>query len=1308
MKSVSLLSIFLLAVITQGHSANWPEYRDQVSQDKSLVRYYTFEEPGDEVRNLAGDKRGPLMLAFREPYYHAAFFPQRNVDFPQRTEGRFPGKPALSIGSANSGAMRSMFYNTPSGVLTLETWIRTHASPGEKAEAILFSVGTGSGDGWLLRTDSQNASLRIGRPAGEGGDVQLDVKPLAGHVWHHLVAELDHHVLRLYVDGELAGSKEFAGDFKQPVTPGGYFALCPEADGGGLKIGSIREPDNTLRFDCDELALYDRALPAEEIRAHFESGRSPEPAAEQESAHRTLLEKQAMLAGIKIEIPPDSFGYFPAGKPAPLTVVVPTTVKLASPLAVEVSIHDGGPKPVFSGAKSLDLSGKGEARLDWELPFPKTCGLYQIDIALKDPTGAVVLTKSYPVAATVAVAPMSERPESSPLAGHGIFHRHNEDLAIGGRYERILNWNPKLPDGRPGFQYTDPHVSLAEAAGIGILYCIDPQPPGTVDWTKVEADPTEWENWVRAIVEHYKGRVKYWEILNEPNAGKGITPARYAALLKSACRVIREVDPASKIVGLCGVSSYPEWTEDVLAAGGGGTFDILSFHNYLGSSPILAWRRDRKIERTQAAMVKHLGKTLPIWNTESGIHQPLRSNGRALDDAGLLAKYPTRSRQENGHTLVSADAVTLATEHVGACWQTQSILLDCALGVERWFTLMGASNFYLRNNNNVSSGCPSEKGIAYAALAKVLTPMKSCRLLPISSSSAAGVLVTSLDGKKTAALFADVPTTRCFTVKQNRTYLGMDYFGNPLKWEAQGNLLTVAFGMEPVYIFDVPEDFQEAPFLQVKSFQALVSPGDKVDGVLSVTNLLSSPLAGELKLASPQSTLSFAKEIRLQPGESQDVPFRLQAGPLPRGNHVLVASLSQNGEEIAATESQFSSEGVAQGVPLTARAIQLDGDPSDWQGIREETSDTATHVVIGRPPVGYYDANAWQGPKDLSFTVKTAWRAGDGIYFFLTVTDDNLKAVPPDQVPRGFLQDALELFFDGRPLKDQAPVYSFGVEQVVVVPALGDTAQPCLFKNLARYGDSLKLEVVGKKTPAGYVMEGRIRPGEKSPFKLVAGARFGMDFVMDDAAEAPMTRKTQMALHGTAENAGDSSRFGRYVLMGGDAEAVSNLLLNADLAKGEGEAVPSWRFSKELKDAAAAAKFLGSVKEVDGKRALCISISTEAQAQGWWEQTVPAKGETAYAVSFRLKGKLEGKAGYCIGQGRVYFLGAQGAWLGAQMIGQMDATSAGDWGTFNGNILAPAGTQTITFRFNALSGGVKGTADFYCTYIVLTEQKNKP
>ncbi|MBL4702147.1 MAG: hypothetical protein JKX85_12915, partial [Phycisphaeraceae bacterium] len=1099
--------------------------------------------------------------------------------------------------------------------------------------------------------------------------------------------------------------KAFEGDFHQHQTPGGRYIQNPEEHRGGLKIGSIRNPDNTLRFDCDELAIYDRVLLAKQIKKHFEDGRPTQSATEQEQAHRAFLQKQTRLAGVTMEIPSDYFGYFPAGKPVRLTVGVPAAAQLSAPLTVDVTLHDGNQKTFYSGTKNLDFTGSNDAQLIWDLPFPKVHGLYQIDIALKDSTGAVCVTKSYPVAATLPVAPMSERPVSSPLAGHGIVRIHNEDIAIGGRFERVIPWCPKQADGKPGFQYSDRDVSLAFNAGLEVLFCISPRfDMGQVDLSKVETDPREWENWIRAFVEHYKGRIKYWEILNEPNAGMHIKPSQYVAMLKSAYRVIKEVDPDAKIVGLCGVTIYPQWTEDVLKAGGGGYFDILSFHNYLGSSPISAWRRDRKIERTRAILRKYLDKEVPIWNSESGIMQAPRQNGQPLTEDQLLAKYRTHARQENGITLVAANAVTMATEHVGACWQTQSILLDCALGVERYFMLMGSSTFYL--SPNASNGCPTQKGLAYAALASVLTQSKSIDLLPISSSTSAGVLVTSLEGKHTAALFADVPTTRCFTVNKSGTYLGMDYLGNPLQWEAAGNLLTVTFGMEPIYIFDVPADLSEAPFLNVATFPALVSPGDDVEGMLSVANLLLTPMTAELKITSLKSTVSFMKEITLEAGKQADVKFRFKAGALPRGNHALIVSLLQNGKQIASTEYAFASEGIAQGIPLAPHAIKLDGESSDWQGITGETADVASHVVIGRPPVGYYEPNAWQGPKDLSFTVKTAWRPNDGVYFFIDVTDDAIKTVPAGTVRRAFLQDALEFFFDGRPLKSQTPIYTFGAEQLVVVPAVGDTVEPCLFKSFARKGESIDVEFVGKRSATGYVMEGRIRPKENAPFKLEAGARLGLDFVFDDAADAAMARKTQMALHGIAENSNDTSHFGRYRLLGHQAPAVTNLLRNTNLSQSKGQKIPSWRFSKTVDNATddIAAQIKGGVKEVDGKRVLWICASSEAQSHSMWDQTIPATAETAYAVSFRLKGKIQGKKKWCGGGGSVFFLGKKGKWLGSHPIGRMAATLAGDWGTFKANIITPAGTKSMGFRFGVLSCGVEGTADFYCTDMVVSQQ----
>ena len=1317
MKRTCLLLIHLvlfLAGTEWSHGANangsgyadWQQFRDRLAQDKSLVRYYTFEELGDEVRNLAGDHVGSLLISVREPYYNPAlhYISNLNIDFAQWTKGRIPGKPALSFGSATNSVQRSLLYRTASGVLTLETWIRTHSNPGDKTAACLFSIGSGFGDGWFMAATSDGINLRIGRPAGDGGDVALSVKPLTGHVWHHLAAVIDHRALRLYVDGELAGTKEFSSDFHQTPEPGGHYAGNPEEHNGGLKIGSIRQPENTLRFDCDELAIYDRVLAVDEIRTHYETGRPKESAVEQDQTHRALLERQAMLAGITMEFPLEYNGYFPAGEPVALTIVVQADVKLPAPLTVDVAIRDASQKSVFTGKKNLALSGKEDARLVWDLPLPKTCGLYQIDVSLKDSTGAVLLKKNYPAAAALRVVPMIERPASSPMAG-------NVERALGGRCARLIPWCPKLPNGTPGFEFSDRDVKFALNAGTDVLFCISPRfDMGQVDLNKVLTDPKEWENWVRPLIERYKDRVKYWEILNEPNAnsfGNRISPDLYIALLKSAHRVIREVDPQAKVVGLCGVTTYPEWTENVLAAGGGGFFDILAFHNYIGSSPISAWKRDRKIERTRAAMIKHLGKTaaeIPIWNTESGIHQPRRVNGHSLTDAELLEKYHSRARQENGLTLVSADAITMATEHVGACWQTQSILLDCALGVKRWFVLMGASHFYPGGTG--SEGCPTEKGIAYAALASVLTPVKSAQLLPISSSTAAGVMVTRLEGGHTVALFSDMTTTRSFSVTENRTYRGMDFLGNPMEWKALGNLLTVSFGMEPVYIFDVPESFGEAPFLTIKSFPALVSPNEKAEGVLTVKNMLPSPMKGTLQITSPNSSITFEKEISLPPSGLKDVPFLLEAGAIQRGSHSLTIRLSQEGKEISTTEYIYSSEGMAHGVPMISTPIKLDGNPDDWKDIPYETADQAANVVIGRPPVGYYDINTWQGPKDLSFTVKTVWSPDDGIYLLINVTDEKLKTVPADKLGLAFLQDCLEFFFDGRSLKDQTPHYSFGTEQVLVVPAIDDKLSPCLIKNLARYGESVEVEFVGGKTPTGYLMEGRIRPKANGPFKLAPGVRFGMDLVFDDEGPGEMTRRIQMALHGSASNCNDTSNFGRYQLLAAGRAAGSNLITNGDLSQSEGTSPKGWKFYEEYQKSmppADAAKVKHGTQQMDGKRVLWLSSSAASQLNTWWLQTVTVKEKTGYDISCLINAKLSGKAAWCNGGAGVYFVDANGKWLGWTPVASIAATPAGEWATCNKTILTPAGTKTMGFRFGIMSSNVEGVADMFCTDVSIRE-----
>jgi hypothetical protein len=80
----------------------------------------------------------------------------------------------------------------------------------------------------------------------------------------------------------------------------------------------------------------------------------------------------------------------------------------------------------------------------------------------------------------------------------------------------------------------------------------------------------EWENYVFRTVEHYRERIRHWEVWNEPY-WKGFftgTPEEYAELLKVACRAIKRADPQAVVVGGCFTPSDEAWTRRLPAAAG--------------------------------------------------------------------------------------------------------------------------------------------------------------------------------------------------------------------------------------------------------------------------------------------------------------------------------------------------------------------------------------------------------------------------------------------------------------------------------------------------------------------------------------------------------------------------------------------------------------------------------------------------------------------------------------------------------------------------------------------------------------------
>lgn len=67
-----------------------------------------------------------------------------------------------------------------------------------------------------------------------------------------------------------------------------------------------------------------------------------------------------------------------------------------------------------------------------------------------------------------------------------------------------------------------------------------------------EPDIERFLDYVRFIVSHFKDRVKYYSLLNEPNIGEEtqqyVDPQDYVALVRRTVPVIREIDPAAKII----------------------------------------------------------------------------------------------------------------------------------------------------------------------------------------------------------------------------------------------------------------------------------------------------------------------------------------------------------------------------------------------------------------------------------------------------------------------------------------------------------------------------------------------------------------------------------------------------------------------------------------------------------------------------------------------------------------------------------------------------------------------------------------
>ena len=122
---------------------------------------------------------------------------------------------------------------------------------------------------------------------------------------------------------------------------------------------------------------------------------------------------------------------------------------------------------------------------------------------------------------------------------------------------------------------------------------------------------------VQSLLNQFKGKIKYYEVINEPNFFMSI--ADYKTLLQNVYGWIKAIDPSAQVMGpaVCGIDVG--WVRGLYEAGGKPYFDILSLHDYEGNESVEPAHWTWKIDQMRSLMNEKGDGSKKIWITERGM-----------------------------------------------------------------------------------------------------------------------------------------------------------------------------------------------------------------------------------------------------------------------------------------------------------------------------------------------------------------------------------------------------------------------------------------------------------------------------------------------------------------------------------------------------------------------------------------------------------------------------------------------------------------------------------------------------------------
>lgn len=600
------------------------------------------------------------------------------------------------------------------------------------------------------------------------------------------------------------------------------------------------------------------------------------------------------------------------------------------------------------------------------------------------------------------------------------------------RFKRIL---PE-PD-KTDFTLTDIIVDRCERAGINLMPVLGTgfgrnqwEKDGSdsiPDWAIDEIRPSSvskrfdevyfpridaWKQYIRTVVGRYKGRIKAWEILNEPNCW--ISAEEYAPYLKATYEAANEVDPDCIIVGGCATSDWngdpAPWTKKVIDLLKGQYMDVLSIHMYSHQAPedYMDQGANVFLEELKKMLAKY-DRNIPIWHTEKSHNTT--SVGYTEDKHGLTPLYLDEPMFRVNDFRDKAEFLIRET------------LIDYAVGKGPFFWFGNMPNDLFISSHRKAFGLqhieydnsPTPELIAANGMARLLQG----RNLPVGLRQlSAHVYAAMYEGPKGVLVAIwDAKDKSLIQINDfSLTFETYQFFGvrKPLTANHE-----IELGTSPSYMVFVNASVDQVSDwlikLQTSGKQFSVSGGLEMENdqlVLAayVRNLTSNALKPTLKitefpagwqlskysltLASPGLTYTrFVFPVMTHVNTSQPAVFKVTCNGHSTTLSFPFISSSMN------FETFLKANGQTHATAMRNSHIKIDGDLRDWQGGLFNVISVPENISSGR--------EYWQDPSDTSAMTSFAW---DDQYLYVAahVFDDVLER--NCEISKGYASDCFEFF----------------------------------------------------------------------------------------------------------------------------------------------------------------------------------------------------------------------------------------------------------------------------------------------------------